>query len=38
MGLNIYTVCRLQGEDLTGAGQGEEGEERQETHGECKPW
>ena len=27
MGLNIYTVCRLQGEDLTGAGQEEEGEE-----------
>lgn len=38
MGLNIYTVCRLQGEDLTGAGQEEEGEEGQETPGERKPW
>ena len=37
MGLNIYTVCRLQGEDLTGAGQEEEGEEGQETRENVNP-
>lgn len=37
MGLNIYKVCKLQGEDITREGREEEAGERVGDRRECKP-